>query len=229
MRFFNKKFKSFRLRDVVKNANDYLIFTTLPTSDFIESLWQIVQTIGNQINACLDFAYGQVTHRNGDGEGQPHYFMHVGATSICETIIGKLIKGKNHGIKAANLLKKLGKIQAQVKAELKRPDLESEEKNILKNANTELIAQYNATLLAVKMLPEKTQAHLQAYQKLDAQNLEPIKWRRKHQRRFNRLHPYHVQETPKKPSKQSIHSRDALIATEPPSSREGSPVARKLF
>lgn len=189
--------QQFRLRDNVPDSLHYRLMTTMPRATYIDKLWNIAETVSNDITFCLNMLYCQVTQRNGSGEGQPHYFYHVGATSIYETSKKKLIKGKNHSLKAGDVLLKITKTLDQVKKELEKED-EKENTRILKYYKAELSAQYNVLLFSLQNAPEKTHEHLSKFKSLDVTKLEAIKLTTKQQKRVMKLHPKPAENTPKK-------------------------------
>lgn len=217
----------FRLRDVVPDALHYHVMTTLPRSTYVHKLWRLAETIGNDITYCLNMLYCQVTQRNGSGEGTPHYFFHVGATSIYETHCKKLIKGKNHTLKAGDVFMKVSKTLKKIDEELERGKEEKDNIQLLKKFRSELRVHHNLLLFSMRNAPEKTREHLVKCNSLDIDKKSEIELSEKDIKRISKMHPRAVNVTPKKPSKAVLRARNALQATEPKITV--SAVAKKLF
>lgn len=226
-----KKLAPFRLRDAVTDPLYYLLFTTLPTESFINRLWKIVDTVGNQINECINEAYYLVTQRNGSGEGKSYYFPHIAATALYEASAGKKIKDKGHGIKTGMFFNKLIGTLKKVREALKNKKLTEEKRQILEEGKSELIGQINATLFALKKLSPETQDHLLKHQNLNVEKRKFRKMRERHQKRIEQIHPTPVDETPKKASTPAKRSRNAIVANAPPeeSAIGKKAIARRLF
>lgn len=205
----------FRLRDVVPDVLHYHVMTTLPRSTYVHKLWRLVETIGNDITFCLNMIYCQVTQRNGSGEGMPHYFLHVGATSIYETHRKKLIKGKNHTLKAGDVFMKVSKTLKKIDDELESGEEEKENIQLLKKFRSELRVHHNLLLFSMRNASEKTREHLVKCNSLDVDKKSDIELSEKDIKRISKMHPSAVSVTPKKPSKAALRSRNALQATEP--------------
>lgn len=212
-----KKEIEFRLRDHVEDTTIYHVMTTLPLTAYIDKLWSIAQTVGNDISECFKSIYSQVTQRNGSGEGKPHYFMHVGSTTVYEAVTGQLIKGKNHGIKAGNILQRLQSTLKKLEAVLNEKQYENkDQKKLLRRFKAALNAQHNALVFSLKTLPEKTKEHLRKHQNLNIDSIQTIDLKERHLKYIVELHPEPVPVTPKKPSPQDNKTKMALLATNPP-------------
>jgi len=226
------KANSFRLRDFVTDELHYLVMTTLPRANYVDRLWNIAETVGNEIADCLNMLYCQVTQRNGSGEGKPHYFYHVGATSIYETQQKKIIKGKNHSLKAGDVFKKVLKTLKKIDNELKaKKELEKDNLQLLKYFKSELMVQHNVLIFSLQKASDKTREHLSRHSSLDVSKLEAIELSSKHQKRAIKAHASAVDVTPKKPSSAALRTRVALQATEPTNEQfaKVQSVAKKLF
>ncbi len=225
--------KPFRLRDVVPDVLHYHVMTTLPRSTYVHKLWRLVETIGNDITFCLNMLYCQVTQRNGSGEGKPHYFFHVGATSIYETHHKKLIKGKNHTLKAGDVFMKVSKTLKKIDQELAKDDENKGNIQLLKYFQSELRVHHNLLLFSMRNASEKTREHLVKCNSLNVDMKSEIELSDKDIKRISKMHPVAVKDTPKKPSKAVIRTRDALQATEPATTDQkalaASNVAKRLF
>lgn len=228
--------KPFRLRDAVKDMLHYHMMTTLPRSTYVHKLWKLAESIGNDITLCLNMLYCQVTQRNGNGEGRPHYFYHVGATSLYETHYKKLIKGKNHTLKSGDVFMKIVKTLKEIDKALAKVEEAKENIRLLKYFKSELSVHHNLLLFSMRNAPEKTRKHLVEFKSLDVATINDIELSTIDLKRVAKTHPEKVKviDTPKKPTKAVIRTRIALQATEPADvpnkpAKEDAGIVKKLI
>jgi hypothetical protein len=211
----------FKLQKALKstdspNKTTYRVMTSLPQAEFVNSLWELESTLGNKIADCLNDAYSHVTQRGAHGQGRVQFFHHNAATALYESYEEFLIKGKNHGIKSAAILNAVGKTLALVEAKLASTRSFPEgQRDILENAQAELLGHKKAIIKAIKALPESTKEHLKKYQNLDASALTEPHLSPTKVERVKKLHSSPKAITPKKLSRRDQLSQMALQATSP--------------
>lgn len=213
---YNKNPVPFKLGAALENETQFLIATTLPSAKHINKLWELVSDLRDEIAWCLNMVYSHITMRGAHGQGNEHFFHHVAGTALYESHQRKLIKGKNHGLKAGSIVQKLLKTIEKIKHELESTKLNPKHRDILDNFKAELIAHHNTLVLAVKKLRLQDQEHLKKYQNLDPQSLTAIELTSIDEKRITKLHPPAEILTPKKMTKAAHASKEALQTTEPP-------------
>lgn len=211
----------FKLRKALKstdspNKTSFRVMTSLPHAEFINSLWELESALGNKIADCLNNAYSHVTQRGAQGQGRAQFFHHNAATALYESYEEFLIKGKNHGIKSAAILNAIGKTLNIVETKLTSTRaFPEEQREILEDAQAELLGHQKAIVKAMKALPESTKAHLKKYQNLDVGSLTEPHLSPTKVERVKRLHPSPQPITPKKLSRADQLAQMALQATSP--------------
>jgi hypothetical protein len=213
---YSKNPVPFKLSAALENETQFLVATTLPCAKHINKLWELVSDLRDEIAWCLNMVYSHITMRGAHGQGNEHFFHHVAGTALYESHQKKLIKGKNHGLKAGVIVQKLLKTIKNIKRELDSNELSPTHRDILDNFKAELIAHHNTLVLAVKKLSPKDQKHLKRYQNLDPQSLVALEITSVDEKRIIKLHPPAQVLTPKKLSKAAHASKEALQTTEPP-------------
>jgi hypothetical protein len=207
----------FKLSAALENDIHFLVSTTLPSAKHINKLWDLVTDIRDEIAWCLNMVYSHITMRGANGEGQEYFFHHVAGTALYESHHGKLIKGKNHGLKAGTILQKVIKTIDKIKSEINSSqNIIEEHLEILENFKAELIAHHNTLISAILRLPQKAKDHLQKHQGLNLQALKPIELTSEEEKRLEIIHPKPEQITPKKLTLAARKSQKALQSTEPP-------------
>ncbi|MGD9591800.1 MAG: hypothetical protein AB7V32_04685 [Candidatus Berkiella sp.] len=213
---------SFTLSKTVGSPLKLRVMTSMPDSEFLLKLEKLQEQIKTRITSCFSLIYSHVVQRNAAGEGQAHFFIHGAATALYEDHHQVLIKGKDHGKKAASIFNHIKKTLSMIEHQLAN---NAPKKSLLRRCQAVLIAHFNAYALALNNLTEDKKDFLKKYQNIDEPAALPITPKKK--KRIQRVHPNSPKDiTPKKLSRDDLQAIAVLSGI--PFNIDKPPVVRPL-
>lgn len=201
----------FALKNYVQDEIEYLLLTTLPTVNALNSLMILPPGMQDRIFKTLQQIYSHVTERT-PSENTEYYFCHVAATVYYEEHTKIDIKGRQHYKKASSLTKLIENTLEEISKLMRNRIMRPEQIAVLQQYHYLFTEHNNACHRALCLIAEHKKEHLMMHQRHDVDGYTPVDLSPSKKARVTSFHPQTSPVGPKKrtPKKLSTSDKDSI-------------------
>lgn len=189
----------FALKNYVLDDIEYLLLTTLPTVNALNSLMILPPGMQDRIFKTLQQIYSHVTERT-PSENTEYYFCHVAATVYYEEHTKIDIKGRQHYKKASSLTKLIENTLEEIAKLMQHRIMSPDQIALLQQYHYLFTAHNNACYRALRLIADHKKEHLMTHQRHNVDGYTPVDLSPSKKARVSSCHP---QTSPLKPTKRT--------------------------